>query len=134
VNRIAGLLLMLGGTAVVADDGVLPGDVSMDVKPVLCIIDRRTPACDMSFLVAWQSAVEGYYCLFSHLVTDPIRCWREADAGQHEERRMVDESFQFWLTSNGSDEPLAAVTVEVMTTETGDRRRKRRSRHVWDIL
>lgn len=127
--RVVTILLLLAGTIAAAEDG----GVELDVKPVLCIIDRRTPACDMDFLVSWQSGIRGDYCLFSQLTTAPLRCWSEATAGVHEEHRTVEESFRYWLTRDDGEEPLAAVTVEVMSTET-DRRRKRRSRHVWDIL
>lgn len=109
-------------------------DFSLDVKPVLCIIDRRTPNCDMNFLITWTSATPGYYCLFNQFATTPLRCWYEANAGQHQEQRIVDTGFQYWLAEDGSDEPLVAVAVEVMTTDTGDRRRKRRTRHIWDLL
>lgn len=127
------VLLLLFGSAM-AQDRVTADQVRLDVRPLLCILDARTPACDMAFLVAWQSEIEASYCLFSELAADAIRCWREAAAGRHEERRLVERTFQYWLAANGSGEPLAAVTVEVMTTETTDRRRKRRTRHVWDIL
>lgn len=128
------LLLLFGAASTAADSGVAKGDVSLNVKPLLCIIDRRTPACDMAFLIAWQSPARGYYCLHNPFVTAPLRCWREANAGQHEDRRMVDKGFMFWLTGDDNDAPLAAVVVEVMTTDTTDRRRKRRTRHVWDLL
>lgn len=133
----AATLLLLGSAVAGAqDDGTAnaSGDVELDVKPVLCILDRRTPACDMDFLIAWQSALTGSYCLFSHFAESPVRCWREALTGEHRESHTVDASFQYWLTGTGGDEPVAAVTVEVMTTETDDRRRRRRTRHVWDIL
>jgi hypothetical protein len=133
--RILGLLLIFGSAICgAAEPGADADGVSLKVKPLLCIIDRRAPACDRSFLVAWQSATTGYYCLFNHFVTTPLRCWNEASAGEHEERRLVDRGFMFWLTENGNDEPLVAVAVEVMTTETTDRRRSRRTRHVWDLL
>jgi hypothetical protein len=128
------LLLLLGGATALAEDDIAANHVDLDVKPLLCIIDRRTPVCDMNFHVAWKSTIHGYYCLFGHFATTPLRCWSRANAGQHEERRLVDSTFQYWLTADGTDEALAAVTVEVMTTETKDRRRKRRTRHVWDIL
>jgi hypothetical protein len=127
--RFFTILLLLAGTIAAAEES----DVELDVKPVLCIIDSRTPACDMHFLIAWQSGIRGYYCLFSQLATAPLRCWTEAAAGSHAEHRTIDESFRYWLTRDNGNEPLAAVMVEVMSTET-DRRRKRRSRHVWDIL
>jgi len=120
--------------SVTAADVATASSVQLKVKPVLCIIDRRTPSCDMDFLIAWQSPVLGYYCLHNPFVAVPLRCWSEADAGQHEERRIVEKGFMFWMTAEGSDEPVAAVEVEVMTSDTPDRRRKRRTRHVWDIL
>ena len=127
------VLLLLFGSAL-AEDRVTADQVRLDVRPVLCILDARTAACDMAFLVLWQSEVETSYCLFSELAADALRCWQEAAAGRHEERRLVERTFRFWLAADAAGEPLAAVTVEVMTTETNDRRRKRRTRHVWDIL
>ena len=56
-------LLLLPGLAAAetgGDDGM-----RLTVKPLLCIVDNRTPSCDMSFLVVWQSVASGYYCLFS---------------------------------------------------------------------
>lgn len=127
------VLLLLFGSAL-AEDRATTEQVRLDVRPVLCILDARTPACDMAFLVVWESEVEASYCLFSHFAAGAIRCWQQAAAGRHEERRLVERTFQYWLAAGGAGEPLAAVTVEVMTTETTDRRRKRRTRHVWDIL
>ncbi|HEX6259319.1 MAG TPA: DUF3019 domain-containing protein [Woeseiaceae bacterium] len=131
---IAVLILLFGSTIAVAEEDTAVNNVDLNVKPLLCIIDRRTPACEMNFLVTWQSANPSYFCLFGHVDTMPLRCWSNADAGRHEERRVVAKSFQYWLTEDKRDEPRAVVTVEVMTTETTDRRRQRRTRHVWDIL
>ena len=52
-------------------------DMSLSVKPVLCITDKRNPSCDMAFLVMWQSALTGYYCLFNDFDDVPVRCWNE---------------------------------------------------------
>jgi hypothetical protein len=38
------------------------------------------------------------------------------------------------MAGEDKESPLAVVAVEVLRMDTGDRRRKRRSRHVWDIL
>lgn len=122
------LLLVVAHTHARADN-----DVRLSVKPVLCVLDKRTTACEMAFVVAWQSAVEGYYCLYNHYTTAPLRCWPEARSGSHEEQRSVERGFQFWLTADGNDEPVATAAVDVMTTASTDRRRKRRTRHVWDL-
>lgn len=110
------------------------GDIDLDVQPKLCIVDRRTPACDMDFLVEWRSVATGDYCLFGQQDDTPLRCWAAASDGRHAEQRRISESFRFWMTPADDDEPLASVTVEVMSADAGDRRRRRHSRHVWDIL
>lgn len=121
-------LLLLVPHALPAND-----DVKLTVKPVLCILDEQTSACDMAFLVAWESAVDGYYCLYNHFGSSPLRCWQSARAGRHEEERMVERSFQYWLTVDGDEEPVATAAVDVMIAAPADRRRSRRTRHIWDL-
>lgn len=108
-------------------------DLRLTVKPVLCITDNRNPSCDMSFLVVWQSGETGYYCLFNDFTEAPVRCWSEELAGQLSEDRIVRENFSYWMTGTNPDSRLAEVTVEVLHMDSDDRRRKRRTRHVWDI-
>ena len=50
------------------------------------------------------------------------------------EDRVVVQSFSYWLTGASVDSRLAEAVVEVMSTHSSDRRRHRRSRHVWSIL
>ena len=109
-------------------------EMQLKIRPVLCIIDERTPSCQMSFLVLWQSAMAGYYCLYNDYVQAPLRCWTEQRSGELSDDRTVDTEFSYWMTGDDNDSPLAVVAVEVLQMATGDRRRKRRSRHVWDIL
>ncbi len=108
-------------------------DVRLTVKPVLCITDNRNPTCDMSFLVVWESGETGYYCLFNDFTEAPVRCWSEELAGQLSEDRVVRENFSYWMTGSDPDNRLAEVTVEVLHMDSDDRRRRRRTRHVWDI-
>ena len=108
-------------------------EMRLTIKPLLCITDNRNPSCDMSFLVVWQSGDTGYYCLFNDFVETPARCWIEEQAGQLSEDRIVSESFSYWMTSSDPDSRLAEVTVEVLRMDSDDRRRRRRTRHVWDI-
>ena len=109
-------------------------EVQLKVRPVLCIIDERTPSCQMSFLVLWESAETGYYCLYNDFGESPLRCWTEQRSGEMNDERTVDTEFSYWMTGDDTESPLAVVAVEVLRMDTDDRRRKRRSRHVWDIL
>ena len=114
-------------------DRAIAEDVVLTVKPVLCIVDSRTPSCDMSFLVVWRSGTTGYYCLFNDFGDTPVRCWSEERGGEVSDERSVTESFRYWMTGSDRESPVAQVEVEVLRMDSDDRRRKRRTRHVWDI-
>lgn len=126
---LATLLLFLLPAFATADE-----TMQLKVRPVLCIIDERTPSCQMSFLVLWQSAETGYYCLYNDFGQAPLRCWTEQRSGELSDERSVNSEFSYWMAANDNESPLAVVVVEVLRMDTDDRRRKRRSRHVWDIL
>ena len=119
--------------ALFSADQAMAEDMALRVKPVLCIVDSRNPSCDMSFLVVWQSATTGYYCLFNDFGDTPIRCWSEEHEGELSDERTVQESFSYWMTGSDEETLLAQVEVEVLRMDSDDRRRKRRTRHVWDI-
>jgi hypothetical protein len=116
----------------VADD---PADEALEliVKPVLCITDDRNPSCDMDFVVLWESAEAGYYCLFNDFEETSLRCWQAEREGRTTDERTVAENFSFWMTGEDLASRLAQVDVEVLRMGSDDRRRKRRQRHVWDI-
>ncbi len=122
-------LLLCPGLATAENDA----DMRLSVKPVLCVTDDRTPSCDMSFLVVWQSGISGYYCLFSDFDDAPVRCWNEDRAGQLDDDRTVQSNFSYWMTGDDHGFRLAQVNIEVLRLDSDDRRRRRRTRHVWDI-
>jgi len=125
------LALLLPALALAED--AAGDDMRLTIKPMLCITDNRNPSCDMSFLVVWQSGETGYYCLFNDFTEAPVRCWSEELTGRLSEDRIVRENFSYWMTGNDPDSRLAEITVEVLHMDSDDRRRKRRTRHVWDI-
>lgn len=106
----------------------------LKVRPVLCITDERTPSCQMSFLVVWQSAQTGYYCLYNDFADAALRCWTDNLSGELTDERRVDTEFSYRMTGDNAETVLAEVAVEVLRMDTSDRRRNRRNRHVWDIL
>ncbi len=131
--RLLLALLILVPLGAMADDAA-DSPYTLTVKPLLCIVDARTPECEMRFTIHWASEVSGYYCVVSELDTGALRCWSEARSGDLQDERTVAEAFSYWL-NQGSDEPvLAKTTVEVLRKDSDDRRRRRRTRHVWDIL
>ncbi len=125
------LALLLPALALAEDQA--GDDMRLTVKPILCITDNRNPSCDMSLLVVWQSGETGYYCLFNDFTEAPVRCWSEEQAGRLNDDRIAQESFSYWMTGSDPDSRLVEVTVEVLRMDSDDRRRRRRTRHVWDI-
>jgi hypothetical protein len=111
-----------------------PAAVTLQIKPSLCITDRVTRACDMTLAIRWTSNSAGQYCLSNDLQTAPLRCWDEASLGELAERREVRDPLTYWMALPGGRERLAVAQVEVLRLDSGDRKRQRRSRHVWDIL
>ena len=131
MRRLITLALLLPALAM--SETAATEDMTLTVRPVLCITDKLTPSCDMSFLVVWQSALSGYYCLFTDFDDAPVRCWNEERTGQLSDQRTVQENFTYWMTDRDEISRLAVVTVEVLRMDSDDRRRKRRTRHVWDL-
>jgi hypothetical protein len=125
------LLLLMPAFVVAETDG--EATMRMTVKPMLCIIDKRTPQCQLAFLVVWESEQDGYYCLFNDFGDAPLRCWNDEREGRLNDERSVNESFSYWMTGDDSENRLAMIAVEVLRMDTDDRRRNRRTRHVWDI-
>jgi hypothetical protein len=127
------IAILLFATAIASADDSREESLQLRIKPVLCITDSRNPSCDMAFLVVWESADSGYYCLFNDLQDSSLRCWQEVRVGELVDERTVDQSFSFWMTGEDLASRLAQVDVEVLRMDSDDRRRRRRTRHVWDI-
>lgn len=127
------LILLLLATPLAFAEPAADSDMTLSVKPMLCITDTRSTSCDIAFLVAWESKLVGYYCLYNDLVSEPLRCWTDHRDGQVNDERVIDETFTYWMTGNDTTVKLAVAAVEVLRLDSNDRRRKRRTRHVWDI-
>jgi hypothetical protein len=117
-------------TATAAD----PLPVRLSVKPLLCVIDKNETACKINFDVRWKSVLPAEYCLNDSAKPAPLRCWPRADAGELTQERVVSEDFVFWLSPPAGAERVAEAKIEVLRVGSDDRRRERRTRHVWDVL
>jgi len=114
-----------------ADD---PAPVKLAVKPLLCVVDKGASSCMMSFDIRWKSVRALEYCLNDSAKPEPVHCWSPALAGVVLQEREVSEEFVYWLGAPGGSDHLAEVKVSVLRVDSADRRRERRTRHVWDVL
>ena len=111
-----------------------PAPVRLNVKPLLCVLDRNATACTVNFDIRWKSASAAEYCLNDEAVAVPLRCWPSALTGEHRHERLVTQDFVFWLSPPAGSARVAEAKIEVLRVGSTDRRRERRSRHVWDVL
>ena len=107
---------------------------TLRVRPVLCIADREAAPCETLFRIDWTSPRPGDFCLGSDRQSAPLRCWTAANAGAHDDATIVTRDFEYWLAAPNDPQRLTAVKVELLYLRSEDRRRQRRSRHVWDVL
>ena len=110
-----------------------PPPVRLFVKPLLCVVDKAATSCNVTFDIRWKSALPAEYCLNDETPA-PLRCWPSALSGELQHHREVSEDFIFWLAPPAGTERTAQVKVEVLRVGSDDRRRERRTRHVWDVL
>jgi len=108
--------------------------VKLAVKPLLCVVDKGASSCLMSFDIRWKATQTGEYCLNDSAKPEPVRCWAPAINGAVLQEREVREEFIYWLGAPGGADHLSEVKVSVLRVDSADRRRERRTRHVWDVL
>jgi hypothetical protein len=124
------VLAAISAPATAAD----PAPVRLAIKPLLCVIDKAASSCMMTFDIRWKSALANEYCINDSARESPVHCWASALAGAHTLTREVSEEFVYWLSAPDGADHLAEVKITVLRVGSTDRRRERRTRHVWDVL
>lgn len=131
ITRFAACAALTYALSAVAAD---PAPVKLAVKPLLCVVDKGASSCMMSFDIRWKSVRAAEYCLNDSTKPEPVRCWTPALDGAVLQERQVTEEFVYWLGAPNGADHLAEVKVSVLRVDSADRRRERRTRHVWDVL
>ncbi len=112
--------------------------MTLTVRPLLCVLDKAATNCMMTFDIRWKSLTAGEFCLNDTLQVGPRICWgnpaNPAESGNTSEQRQVSEEFMYWIGAPSGTERLAEVKISVLRVGSTDRRRERRTRHVWDVL
>ena len=127
----AALSLAMALPAAAADNAA---PIKLAVSPLLCVIDKAATSCMMSFDIRFKSIAANEYCINDSAKPDPVHCWPRALSGVVLQEREVSEEFTYWLSAAGAKDPLAEVKITVLRVGSADRRRERRTRHVWDVL
>jgi hypothetical protein len=132
--RLSLTLLAAGFIGAAFPSAAADKPVKLIVKPLLCLVDKGATTCNVLFDIRWKSTLPAEYCLNDQALATPLRCWPSAVSGEHQQQREVSEDFIFWLSPPTGTEHVAEAKVEVLRVGSDDRRRERRTRHVWDVL
>lgn len=119
------------GACAGAEDPVPPW---ITVTPSLCITDARTDACDLRLEIRWEAVAIDLHCVRGQGDETTLQCWTAALDGETAVRRVISEPLEIRLEAGQDATVVAATLVDVLSKDVGDRRRRRRTRYVWDVL
>jgi hypothetical protein len=129
---VAGLLTALASTPFATAQE--PAPVKLVIKPLLCVLEKTATTCSVTFDISWKSVQPADYCLGDTVNPDPLRCWQRSVTGDMKHERSFSEDFAFWLAPPAGTARISEVKIEILRVGSTDRRRERRTRHVWDVL
>lgn len=117
----------------VAPDNTASAASELRIQPSVCLLQPGETICRTDVAIEWSSTVVLLACLSRLDIADPLRCWRDEQRGEFRETLTTERSTVYLLTSP-DNETLAEAKLDVLAVQPADKRRSRRSRHVWDLF
>jgi len=121
-------LLVLGAQAGFAKEE----EFHLQVRPSICVSYDSSAPCVMSMQLSWEAPRLVSVCLRETEAENPLRCWDEVHAGQHEVQYADTTDAHYLLVDAHTQAVLAEADVVVINRDLRDSRKRRR--HVWSIL
>jgi len=135
LSCLLSFLLVVSLKAFPQPSAVSSPELTITVKPKLCLRYSSADICDVEVEVSWNDTVEADYCLFSDQAPeDHIRCWQGVNQAQLSELRSLEADLTYWLSLPGQTNKLVEAKVELATIVSSERRRSSRRRHVWNLI
>lgn len=126
------MLMLVGASTLLhsADDV----EMSLIIKPNICIAPRGEKTCVSSMDIEWISSVTGDYCLYSKTSSiQPLFCWYAEQRGGFEDRVKLTEDLEYWMVTPDSPARLAVVVVKLAALKPHRQFPRRRNRLPWSI-
>jgi hypothetical protein len=114
------LLLLCGSVAQAAE---LPA-LEFSLKPHLCVLSEGEDSCYDELEVRWNAPTKMNLCLFQSDLEKPLKCWEEAQQGEHHFLLTADHNITFQLREK-SQKTLASEAFEVIHNQKKYRRQRR---------
>jgi hypothetical protein len=121
---------ILPGSYVHADDSASNQSSSLpliqfSIKPRLCVLNAGEEVCRDELEVKWQSAQARSLCLYQSDKADPLRCWRDATAGEYQFELTASVSTDFQLRELDTNTSLSDQRFQVVYNEKKYRKARR---------
>lgn len=99
--------------------------IQFSIKPRLCVLNAGEEVCRDELEVKWQSAQARSLCLYQSDKEKPLRCWREATAGEYQFELTASVSTDFQLRELDSNTSLSDQRFQVVYNEKKYRKARR---------
>ena len=109
-------------------------DISLIIKPNICIAGRGEPACESSMNISWESEEVGDYCLHSALSEGALACWDLATSGRYQDRVILNDDVMYWMAYPGTQEKLVTNVIKFAALKPHRKFPRRRSRLPWSLV
>lgn len=106
-------------------------DVTLMIKPSICLVDGKETECKSRFDVSWQSPNQLDGCLFLDYQRKSIQCWQAETAGKATVQIEHEDSVLVSLENRDLNMTYAKSKIRVMNKAS---LKKRRLRNPWDFL
>ncbi len=127
-------LLLLSAPLAAQDGDLSTAEVTLVVKPNICVAPRGEASCTSSMDIRWTSSRSGAYCLHSNRSAQPLFCWYGEASGQYLDRVKLSEDLHYRISVVDSRDWLASVTVKLAALKPHRRYPRRRNRLPWSII
>lgn len=109
--------------------------ISITIKPGLCLRFARGERCDVDVDIKWRAGQLGRYCVFSESNTaSPIKCWDRAASGQVDTKVSIEGDLRFWLSDQQGSTVLAETVLRLATVIKNQNRDRHGRRHIWNLI
>lgn len=98
--------------------------LEFSLKPHLCVLSEAEDACFDELQVRWRAPEKMSLCLYQGGLDKPLKCWYQAQSGQHKFVLSATQNVVFHLRAS-DDNTLVSEAFEVIHERKQYRRQRR---------
>lgn len=131
---LTALFLLPLNTLLAEDDPSTNLELTLRVKPTLCLRYSTGESCKLTIEVIWRDIAPSSYCLHSQQDLQPLQCWTSSKGEMLTDDREMSEDLIYWLSKPGEPDKLVTATVAMATVVEDEKRTRTRRRHIWNLI